>query len=85
VHTIDGVVHCPPFEVEVVDTTGAGDAFCGSLAARLAAGDELNDAVRWAAAAGALATTAVGAVPAQPTADKIRELLTRPVPGTPSR
>ena len=38
--------------VDVVDTTGAGDAFCGSLAARLAAGDELLDAVRWAAAAG---------------------------------
>jgi ribokinase len=75
VHTTEGVAHCPPFEVEVVDTTGAGDAFCGSLAARLAAGDELNDAVRWAAAAGALATTVVGAVPAQPTADRIRELL----------
>jgi ribokinase len=84
VHTTDGVVHCPPFEVEVVDTTGAGDAFCGSLAARLAAGDELNDAVRWAAAAGALATTVVGAVPAQPTADRIRELLAIPVPGTQS-
>ena len=80
VHTTDGVVHCPPFEVEVVDTTGAGDAFCGSLAARLAAGDELNDAVRWAAAAGALATTVVGAVPAQPTADRIRELLDRSAP-----
>ena len=78
VHTSDGVVHCPPFQVEVVDTTGAGDAFCGSLAARLAAGDELHDAVRWAAAAGALATTIVGAVPAQPTADRIRELLNRP-------
>jgi ribokinase len=77
VHTTEGVAHCAAFEVDVVDTTGAGDAFCGSLAARLAAGDELNDAVRWAAAAGALATTVVGAVPAQPTADKIRELLTR--------
>ena len=78
VHTPDGVAHCPPFEVEVIDTTGAGDAFCGSLAARLAAGDDLHDAVRWAAAAGALATTVVGAVPAQPTADRIQELLSRP-------
>jgi ribokinase len=75
VHTADGRVHCPAFEVDVVDTTGAGDAFCGALAARLAAGDELLPAVRWAAAAGALATTVVGAVPAQPTADRIRELL----------
>ena len=75
VHTADGLVHCPAFEVDVVDTTGAGDAFCGALAARLAADDELQQAVRWAAAAGALATTVVGAVPAQPTADRIRELL----------
>jgi ribokinase len=75
VHTADGVEHCPAFAVEVVDTTGAGDAFCGALSARLAAGDELREAVRWAAAAGALATTVVGAVPAQPAAEKIRELL----------
>jgi ribokinase len=75
VHTPDGLFHCPPFEVEVVDTTGAGDAFCGALAARLAAGDDLHAAVRWAAGAGALATTVVGAVPAQPTAEAIRALL----------
>jgi ribokinase len=74
-HTAEGQEHCPPFVVDVVDTTGAGDAFCGALAARLAAGDELRAAVRWAAAAGALATTIVGAVPAQPTADSIRALL----------
>ena len=77
VHTPDGSVHCPPFEVEVVDTTGAGDAFCGALAARLAAGDDLQEAVRWAAAAGALATTVVGAVPAQPKAQAIKQLLAR--------
>ena len=75
VHTAAGVEHCPAFEVDVIDTTGAGDAFCGSLAARLAADDDLLEAVRWAAAAGALATTALGAVPAQPTAARIRELL----------
>ena len=78
VHTADGFVHCPAFTVKVVDTTGAGDAFCGALAARLAAGDELHGAVRWAAAAGALATTVVGAVPAQPTADRVRQLMARP-------
>jgi ribokinase len=77
VHTADGATHCPPFEVDVVDTTGAGDAFCGALAARLAAGDALLQAVRWAAAAGALATTVVGAVPAQPTAEAITELMAR--------
>ncbi len=69
--------HVPPYPVDVVDTTGAGDAFCGALAARLAAGEPLEAAVRWAAAAGALATTAPGAVPAQPHADAIRQLLDR--------
>ena len=51
------------YPVTPVDTTGAGDAFCGALAARLAAGDDLASAVRFAAAAGALATTVQGAVP----------------------
>ncbi len=79
VHTTGGpTFHVAPFAVDVIDTTGAGDAFCGSLAARLAAGDPLAVAVRWAAAAGALATTVPGAVPAQPRADAIRDLLVRP-------
>jgi ribokinase len=73
--TQEGRTHVAPFTVEVVDTTGAGDAFCGSLAARLAAGDELMRAVCWATAAGALATTIEGAVPAQPTASAIARLL----------
>jgi len=77
VHTVAGTTHVGAFDVDVVDTTGAGDAFCGSLAARLAAGDELLDAVRWATAAGALATTVSGAVPAQPFAAAIDELLRR--------
>lgn len=78
VHDDSGHVHQDAFAVEVVDTTGAGDAFCGSLASRLAAGASLRDAVRWGAAAGALATTRHGAVPAQPTAAEIEALLSRP-------
>jgi ribokinase len=46
---------------EVVDTTGAGDAFVGVLAARLATGDGLARAVRWATAAGSLAVRSAGA------------------------
>lgn len=77
IHTASGVIRVPAFDIDVVDTTGAGDAFCGSLAARLSAGDDLADAVRWASAAGALATTVHGAVPAQPTSASIRALLDR--------
>lgn len=65
----------PPFRVVPVDTTGAGDAFCGYLAARLAAGDDLPTGVRWASAAGALATTIAGAVPSLPHRDAVRALL----------
>ena len=52
--------------VATVDTVGAGDAFCGSLAASLAAGAELVDAVRLANAAGALSTTVNGAADSAP-------------------
>jgi ribokinase len=70
-----GTIRVPAYDVKVVDTTGAGDAFCGALASRLAAGDELLQAVHWATAAGALATTVHGAVPAQPSAASITALL----------
>jgi ribokinase len=46
---------------QVVDTTGAGDAFCGALAAALAAGAGRAEAIRRAATAGAQAVTRVGA------------------------
>ncbi len=75
IHTADGDREIPSIAVDPIDTTGAGDAFCGSLAARLAAGEELVDAVRWAVVAGALATTVAGAVPAQPSAAAIRSRL----------
>ena len=64
----------PPFPVQPVDTTGAGDAFCGVLAATVAAGAPLAAAVRRAAAAGALATTVAGAVPSLPTAQAVDAL-----------
>jgi ribokinase len=74
------------FDVIPTDTTGAGDSFCGALAARLAAGDELAQAVRHGAAAGALATTAAGAVPSIPRAAAIEALVTtRPVAPDPRR
>jgi ribokinase len=75
----------PSFPVVPVDTTGAGDAFCGALGARLAAGDDLDGAIRWAAAAGALATTVTGAVPSLPSADAIAALLSGAAPPPPTR
>jgi ribokinase len=73
--THDREWHVAPFHVLPVDTTGAGDAFCGTLAARVAAGDPLDAAVRVAAAAGALATTKRGAVPSMPLAADVAALL----------
>ena len=54
-------VQLPPARAEVIDTTGAGDAFTAALAVGLASGRELLDAVRWASAAGAIATEGFGA------------------------
>lgn len=56
-----GAVTLPAPEVSVVDTTGAGDAFAGSLAARLAAGWSLTDAARDAVSIAADAVTRRGA------------------------
>jgi 2-dehydro-3-deoxygluconokinase len=51
-----------PLSVQPVDATGAGDCFDGALVARLAAGDDLDAAVRYANVAAALSTTGFGAV-----------------------
>jgi ribokinase len=64
----------PAPHVTVVDTTAAGDAFCGCLAAELAAGRSLEDAARVAVLAGSLACTVEGAVPSLPTAAHLRRL-----------
>ncbi|HWA79349.1 MAG TPA: sugar kinase [Acetobacteraceae bacterium] len=52
----------PGLPVRAVDTTGAGDVFCGSLLARLLAGEAIETAARYAVAAAALSTTGYGAV-----------------------
>jgi 2-dehydro-3-deoxygluconokinase len=63
------------FKMQAVDATGAGDCFCGACLARLAAGDSLWDAARYANAAAALSTTGFGAVAPLPRPDKVRTLL----------
>ena len=66
--------HLTAPKVEVVDTTGAGDAFVGALAARLAADVPLRDAVAYAVRAGAAAVTEAGAQGALPTSDVVEAL-----------
>jgi ribokinase len=63
---------------QVVDTTGAGDAFCGVLAAWLAGGSSLDDAIRAANAAGALSVGAAGARDGMPLREAIEELIGQP-------
>ncbi len=63
------------FKVKAVDSTAAGDAFCGALAASLARGVELEEAVRVGCAAGGLATTKFGAEPSLPLKSEIDALL----------
>ncbi len=74
----DGQVqHIPSFKVNVVDTTAAGDAFIGGLAAALLNGKTLEEAVRYGNASGALAATKFGAQPSLPTQDEVEQLLRR--------
>ena len=63
------------FPVNPVDTTAAGDAFCGGFAAEIDRGHSIADALRYACAAGGLATTKQGAVPSVPTELEIRSFL----------
>ena len=65
----------PAEKVTTVDSTGAGDAFNGALAAAIAEGKPFREAVQRAVAAGALATTRVGAREGMPTAAELEEFL----------
>jgi hypothetical protein len=67
--------HVPGHAVNCVDATGAGDCFAGNLLARLAQGDDLDQGVRYANAAAALAVQGFGAVAPLPRPDQVRALL----------
>jgi ribokinase len=71
--------HVPAFETRVVDTVGAGDAFCAALALRLGEKATLQHAVRFACAAGAVACTREGAEPSMPRREEIDALSARGV------
>lgn len=61
--------------VALVDATGAGDCFCGNLLARLALGDSIFEAARYANAAAALAVQGFGAVAPLPRPEQVKALL----------
>jgi len=65
----------PAFQVQPVDTTAAGDAFVAGLAVALAERMAMTDAVMWGNAAGALATTVLGAQPSLPSRQALMQVL----------
>jgi ribokinase len=64
----------PAIPIEPVDTTAAGDAFCGALADALARGRSLGEAARWAVRAAAVTCTRAGAQASLPSRDEIDRL-----------
>ena len=76
VHPREGSVDIPTLSVDAVDTTGAGDTFCGYLASGLASGLPLESAARRGCLAAALSTTRSGAVPSIPTSAEVGGLST---------
>jgi len=74
---VDGedVVHVPAPKVTPVDTTAAGDSFCGALADGLVRALSLVDATRWAVQVGAATTLRAGAQPSLPTPAEVDQLL----------
>jgi ribokinase len=67
--------YIPAFPVEAVDTTGAGDVFCGTLAVALVEELPIREGLRFASAAAAIAVTRMGAQPSIPTRDEIDAFL----------
>lgn len=75
-----GTSEVPGVRVKAVDTTGAGDAFTGALATRLARGDSLPEAARFAVRVGAAAVTKPGAQPSYPTRAELEVLAPEAAP-----
>ncbi len=75
VATPDGMQRVPGYRVQVVDTTGAGDAFSGALVVALAEGKDLAAAAAFANASAALQVTKPGTAPAMPYRDEVDALV----------
>ena len=73
----DQVTHVDTFEVHVVDTTAAGDAFIGGFSTALLQNVSLEESVRYGCACGALATSKFGAQPSLPGKEEVERLISR--------
>lgn len=71
----DQNLHIPAIPVHAVDTTAAGDAFAGALAVSLDRGEDMEAAILFANAAGALTTTRLGAQASLPSYREVKNLL----------
>ncbi|MFV2051732.1 sugar kinase [Aliiroseovarius sp. YM-037] len=71
----DQLIRIPAMPAKAVDATGAGDCFDGSFLARLALGDEVDAAARYAVAAASLSVKGYGAVAPLPTGDEVCAVL----------
>jgi ribokinase len=83
-----GALHCPAVAVQAVDSTAAGDAYIGALAASVASGSTVADSLGFAAAAAGLSVTRLGAQPSLSTRDEVAAFIARhgvsatiPMPG----
>lgn len=65
----------PAFGVKAVDTTAAGDTFCGALAAELSKGKRWQDILEFATAAAAICVTRMGAQPSIASEKEVRDFL----------
>lgn len=68
-------IYTPAFKITAVDTTAAGDAFCGAFATALSKELPIDYSLKFASAAGAIAATTAGAVPSLPKSEEILSLL----------
>lgn len=73
----EGARRVKAYQVQAVDTTGAGDTFAAALAVRLAEGASFDDAALFATAAAAIACTKPGAETAMPTRQQVESFLSR--------
>src|SRR6202030_696838 len=71
----DAPLIIPGHTVEALDTTGAGDCFVGAVAAQLAGGKSIHEALGYANAAASICVQRMGAAPSMPTAAEVETIL----------